>query len=169
MTADPAARLAELALRRRELLERQELLAAAPRPLPEARAAIVALVAAAAGKVSPPVGYLAHPGEGGGQGVVDSLRRLVSGTIPGAPGPFELMCAVAGDGVTAWLSGELARHYANLPKPLSAAQRAAAEAEITAELATVDRAAAAAWWAALDQGLELPPPEATIEAILGLT
>lgn len=169
MTATPTSRLAALATRREKLLERQELLDATPRPLAEARAAVADLVARAGARVQPPVGYLQHRDGNGGLGVLENLRRVATNTTPGAPGPFELLCAAAAPAVTTWLTKALEASYADRPKPVGAAEYEKAAGEIAVELAAVERELAEMWWTALDEGMDLPPPELSIEAILGVS
>lgn len=168
-TTDPAIVLGEMAARRRALLERQELVDAAPVPRAEAQAKIDGLVERAAADVDLPVHYVTLGSEDGTSGMSSALRRMAAAPPEARPGPFELMCAVAGDAVRGYLTAELEQHYAQRPAPMTAAERAAATAEIAAELAKADRAAAEAWWGALDRGQELPVPEGvSAAAMLGL-
>lgn len=167
MSSNPASRIANLAGRRRQLIERGELLDATPRPPAEARAAVADLVAQAAARVRPPLNYLLRRG-GDGAGLVESLRHVATRDIPGAPGLFELLCAAAAPSVTAWLQKELEGAYAGRPKPITAVEFEKAAATLAAELVEVERELATVWWQAIDDGIDLPPPEISIEAMLGV-
>lgn len=168
-TSDATAVLAQLATQRRALIERLELVDAAPIPLAQACAKIDGLVAQAAATIELPIGYLTHASEDGRGGLLAILRQIEAAPSGSPRGGFELLCAIAGDAVRGYLEAELERHYAQRPAPMTAAERAAATAEIAAELAKADRAAAEAWWGALDRGQELPVPEGvSAAAMLGL-
>lgn len=163
-------RLADLASSRKAIVDRLELLQARPRPLEEADADIRRMVARAGATIDPPLSYLAHRSDGNAsQAVLHAIRRRSASEHPGEPGAFELACFLLPDAVTARLSEELRRTYERLPTPIASADFAAAEGKLQRELAAVEAEIASLWWSAADAGVDLPPPDVSVEALLGLS
>ena len=166
------ARLDELTARRAGLLEQREIILAAPVPLAEAAPFVGKVIEGLKAQIAGERfgAHLAHhPQEW--PAVADDLGnigRTFGGSPPRVP-VAALLAAVAPDALKAWLEGELAAAYANVPAPIDAATRAARLAALEREIAEVEREVADLWWSAVEQGLQLAPSEAvTAAAALGL-
>jgi hypothetical protein len=139
---DPAAAfatmtepLAEVRARREALLEQRAIVEAAPRALAEAEADIERTVALAASKVPSVAGYFAaRP-----TGYIDALHWLRKDTAGADISAINLLCAIAPDQVSGWLTGALRERYATLPAPMTADQRRVELARLDAEIAEVER------------------------------
>lgn len=166
------AGFAELTARRSELAEQRDTILAAPVPRTEAAPTIDKVMNGLAAKIRDERygSYLAsHPHEW--PAVVEDLGdigRSIADRAPRVP-VAALFAVVAPDQLRRWLEAELAGAYATLPTPVAAATRATKAAELDRGIATLERQAADLWWAAVDLGLQLPPPQLiTAAAALGL-
>jgi hypothetical protein len=165
-TSSTAEQIAELSARRERLREQMAMVQAAPRALAEASADVAKAVTELASRVEPQVAWLAQ----GPAGYADLAHALAAvtdhETRPVSPASFLAWAAPAV--LAAAIERDLVAAYASLPAPMASAARQAELARIAKQLAGVESEVVATWWAAVDSGLQPPPPDISGAVLIGL-
>lgn len=165
---DAVARLqgfvAELEARRVELQEQRTLIEATPRSREEALADAERIVAALADRADVQPGVLTQGPRAG-----TDLMHAMSPQRAAVPDPWAVVAAVAPDLLHGFFVRALDAEYERLPAPMTSAERRTALAELDRRLHELETELAGAWWQAHAEGLELPLPDVSPAALLGLS
>jgi hypothetical protein len=159
------ARISDLLAERDQLRERMELTEAAPRPLDEALPDLDELIKVTSARFTPATGWLAQRA-GQAHAVASSLCDHRSDREPVSA--FSLLCWAAPDLVREGLERDLVATYDRLPAPLPSDERERRVSGLKVKITKIEREIADRWWAAMDGGLQLEPPDVHGAVLVGL-